>query len=112
MISLPQPGVPADTVLPSLHSFPPPKVVLAVDAWFEQVDFQAWEVMVGHLHRAAKRFKTTHTGKKMEVEISLGGWDGDSKPGLVEWCKSGEVILKLMEDANVVVTGEEDWGML
>lgn len=67
---------------------------------------------MGHLRRAAKRFKTTHPGKKVEVEISLSGWDGETKPTFVEWCESGEVMLKLMEYANVVVTGKKDFEML
>jgi len=69
-----------------------------------QVDFRAWEVMGRHLCRAAKEFKTAHPGKKMEVEVSVGGWVNNFKPAFVEWCKSGEIMLKLMEDANVVVT--------
>lgn len=92
-------------MLPPLYSFPPPKIVLALEgSCFEGVDFRAWEAMGGHLCRAAQQFKATHPRTEMEVEISVGGWGGSGKPVFVEWCKSGEVMLKLMEDAKVVIT--------
>ena len=80
--------------------------------WFEEFDLQAWEVIVGHLHRMAKQFKTTHPGRMVDVEISLTGWGGESKPMFVQWCQSGKVMLKLMEDANVVVMGKADLVMM
>ena len=55
----------------------------------------------------AKQFKATHPGKRMEVEVSVGGFYGSIKPTFVEWCKSGEAMLKLKEDADVAVTDEK-----
>jgi len=44
----------------------------------------------------------------MEVEISVSRWYSiDDKPMFVRWCTRGEVMLKLKEDANVVITNEE-----
>lgn len=92
-------------VLPSLYSSPPPKIVLElVQRYLSQVDFRAWETLGVHLHRLAKRFETTHPGRKMEVEVFGGSCQGKNKLTLVEWFKSGETMLKLKEHANVVVT--------
>jgi len=64
----------------------------------------------------AKQIKTAYPGRKMEVEVSVGGWSGevtvggwggDSKLTFVEWLKSREVMLKFKEDANVVITNQE-----
>jgi len=110
-VALPLPGIPADIVLPALYSYPPAKVILEVGGVRNQrPDYRAWKVMTGHLCRAAKEFKTTHPGRKMEVEISVSGWINiDDKPMFVEWCTSGEVMLKLKEDANIVITDRGIW---
>ena len=75
------------------------------------MDYQAWKVMmVGHLCWAAKEFKITHSGRKMEVKISVSNWyHVDDKPMFVRWSTGGEVMLKLKEDANIVITKEETW---
>lgn len=57
-----------------------------------------------HLYRLAKQFKITHPRRKMEVEVNGGSCFGDNKLTLVEWFKSGEIVSKLKEYANVVVT--------
>ena len=55
------------------------------------MDYQAWKVMmVGHLCRAAKEFKITHSGRKMEVKISVSNWyHVDDKPMFVRWSTGG-----------------------
>lgn len=55
---------------------------------------------MGHLCRPAKQSKATHPGRKIEIEVPICRCFSDE---LVEWFKSGEVMLKLKEDANVVV---------
>ena len=107
-IAVPRHGLPADVVLPSFYLYPPPKIVLEVTGELHELaDFRAWRVIVGHLSRAAKEFKTTHPGRKMEVEIAASRWNGDFKHMFVEWCTCEEGMLGLGEDANVVITGEE-----
>jgi len=99
----------ANVVLPSLYSYPPPKIVLEVEGtWEQRVDYQAWKVMVGHLRRAAKQFtEATHPERKMEVGTSVTHWDNDDDQSMfVWWCTRGGVMLKLKEHANLVVTDE------
>lgn len=110
-IAIPRPRTPADCALPSLYSFPPPKVILAAE-WsdYELIDYRSWEVMARHLSRAAKQFKTTHPGRTMEVEISLSRWHSGYKSIFVRWLtRTSEAMLKLKEDANVVITNERAW---
>jgi len=115
MIEIPRPGALVDIVLPSLHSCPPPKIVLTLEGlWDTGVSLRAWEGMVGHLCRAAKQFKATHPERKMEVEVSIGRCYTDytnvlcdKKALFVRWLKSGDVMLRLKEDANLVVTDED-----
>ena len=72
--------------------------------WISPVDFPTWEAVGTDLCRLAKQFKIAHPGRKMEVEVSGGSCFGDNKLALVEWFRSGEIMLKLKEYANVVIT--------
>ena len=143
-ITRPRSGIFADIVLPSSHLLPPPKIVLVYEGPLSmRTDSQAWEAMGRNLCRMAKQVKTTHPERKMEVEVSVGGWGGEvtvggwggkvtadgaggegtpggwggevsadgwgggSNPTSMEWLKSREAMLKLEEDANVVITNQE-----
>jgi len=100
----PQPGTLAGTVLPSLCSLPPPKIVLKlVLCLVRVVDLQAWGLIGGHLCLLAERFKTIHPGSKMEVKFSVGRFNGRFIPALVELFKAIEAMVKLGKHASVVI---------
>ena len=105
-IMLPRPGRVADAILPSLASFSLSKIVLKVEPWSDEIDFQAWEVMEGYLCRLAKQFNASHPGGKMEVKISPGRPNFFLQSRLLEWLGTRGAMSKLKEEADVVIIGE------
>lgn len=92
-------------MISSLRSLPPPKIVLNLVelrlVW--EVDSQAWGLIGERLCLLAEQFKVLHPGSKMEVKFSVGYWDRRFIPVLVELFKTVGAMVKLKEDANVVI---------
>jgi len=100
-----QPGALAGTIIPSLHSLLPPRIVLELVEirLVMEVDFQAWDLIGMDLCLLAERFKAIHSGRKMEVKFTVCDGYGRFIPAIVELFRTMEAMVKSRENANVVI---------
>ena len=106
-VGLHEPGVIAETILPSIVSSQLSYVQLHSEGDPEDEDhieigYQAWTTAEDHLCRLAKLFSVGNPGKKMEVVIAGGDWFEPRIGGFLERVGCKEFLPKLKEE--VVVT--------
>ena len=100
-----QPGIIAETILPSITSSQLSYILLFAeddieDGDYPEVDNLAWGVAENHICRLAKRFSVENPGEKMEVAISRNDEFGPPVSDFMKRVNCKEFLSRLKEETT------------
>ncbi|KAF9648830.1 hypothetical protein BDM02DRAFT_3114851 [Thelephora ganbajun] len=105
-VPLSHPGIFGEIVLPSLSSPQLSRVVLELrETDTRGIDSDGWKKMDKYLSRLAKRFKATHEGTKMEVEVFA---DQEESALVLEQIRDWRPMPDTEKEAIVVFRAQEN----